>query len=338
MSSSARKKRDYLAIVEAAYESSGTDDEWVRGIAERAQPTLDQGHGVHVWTYDVHDLKDPRLCAFAQVGGPHSIEVGARQFIAAVSAEVARILFPPSPPVEILSRVFERVAPTPEMLQALQHEGLGDAIGVRGHNPDGRGLVLAAATAGAATLAPRVAGALTRVAPHLAAAARLRFGPRPHSHVDSAEAVFSPKGRLQHLASDLGTHAARILPEAVAGRLAANTTREDPRRALELWRALIAGKWSIVDHVDTDGKRFILAKRNPPGVRDPAALTESERLVLLYASWGHSNKLIAYETGFSASTVSIQLRSALRKLRLKSRAELSRILEQRPRESEATDS
>jgi DNA-binding NarL/FixJ family response regulator len=332
-----RKRRDYLAIVEAAYDSSGTDDDWVRGIAEAAQPVLDQGHGTHAWAYDATELAKSRICAFAQVGGGRSIEAGSRAFVAALPPPFARVFFPPSPPVELMHRVFQKVPPTLEMIRAMQDAGIDDAIGVRGHNHDRRGVVLAAATSGPARLAPRAAWALSRVAPHLAAAARLRFGPRPQSQVDGAEAVFSSIGRLQHVMSTTDVHAARILPEAVAGRLAANATREDPRKALELWCALIAGRWSIVDHVDTDGKRFILAKRNPPGVRDPAALTESERLVLLYASWGHSNKLIAYETGFSASMVSIQLRGVLRKLRLKSRIELTRVFEQIPLKSDATE-
>ena len=55
---------------------------------------------------------------------------------------------------------------------------------------------------------------------------------------------------------------------------------------------------------------------------EPAALTPNERLVVVYAVWGHSTKLIAYEVGFSPAAVSSLLSAALRKLRLRSRAEL----------------
>jgi DNA-binding CsgD family transcriptional regulator len=320
------RSADYLSIIEAAYASSPSDDEWVQGIADTARPILDQGHGVHVWTYDARDAAAYRLDAFGQAGGDRSLEAGARDFVSTLSQEVAEVLFPPSPPVELMHRVFQRVAPSPRMAKVLDREKIDDAIGVRGHNPDGRGVVLAAITTGLASLPPRVSWALTRVAPHLSAAARLRFEQGPLSRLESAHAIFSQKGRLEHLGPDAGPDGERALPGAVERRLAASSTRDDPERALELWGALIAGRWSIVDHVDRDGKRFILAKKNTPDVPNPAALTPAERLVLLYAAWGHSNTLISYETGFSASTVSTRLRGALRKLRVKSRAELGLLL------------
>jgi DNA-binding NarL/FixJ family response regulator len=85
---------------------------------------------------------------------------------------------------------------------------------------------------------------------------------------------------------------------------------------------MVHGEWTLVDHADTDGKRFLLAKRNLPGVRDLAALTKRERQVASYAACGLSLKQIGYELGLSVSTVSAQLKSGLRKLRLTSRTDL----------------
>jgi DNA-binding NarL/FixJ family response regulator len=45
-------------------------------------------------------------------------------------------------------------------------------------------------------------------------------------------------------------------------------------------------------------------------------------MAALYASWGHSGKLMAYEIGVSEAAVSSLLASVLRKLRLRSRADL----------------
>jgi len=320
-------RRDYLAIIEAAYASCASDEDWLAQIAEAAVPILDQGMGAHAFTYDARDPARVGITGFGQAGTPAQLEKGAREFIAALNADAARVLFPPDPPVALLHRVLAPVRPTPEMAMALRGGGVADAVGVRGHNPDGCGLVLSAAAGKEAVLPPRTTWAMTRVAVHLAAAARLRLHSPVSSRLDDADAIFSPRGKLQHLAdSTSGTAAERALPDAVESRLAANGAREDPKRALELWRALFAGRWSVVDHVDRDGKRFILAKSNPPGAHTPAALTPSERLVMAYAGWNHSNKLIAYELGLAPSTVSVLLRSGLRKLHVRSRQELARIL------------
>lgn len=121
-----------------------------------------------------------------------------------------------------------------------------------------------------------------------------------------------------------------LLQSAVRSRhLARGLRKEECLRALQLWRALVAGRWSLVDHVDRDGKRFVLARRNAANVREPSDLTPNERLVALYAASGHTNALIAYELGLSPATTSGLLRSAMRKLRVKSAAELAQLFTSR---------
>jgi hypothetical protein len=80
--------------------------------------------------------------------------------------------------------------------------------------------------------------------------------------------------------------------------------------AVEIWRGLVAGLWSLVDHIDTDGRRYLVAHRNDPTTPDPRALTERERQVVAYADLGQSNKLIAYQLGLSVSTVGVLLARA----------------------------
>jgi DNA-binding NarL/FixJ family response regulator len=319
-------KADYLSIVEAAYSAAGSTDDWVQGVAEAARPILDRGLGVIAYAYDAHAPAAERVSALGQAGGASSFGAGAREFLTALPSDVASVLFPATPPVELLHRIFSHAKPTKEMINILRREGADDAIGVRGSNPDGRGIILAAATSGLAGLSPRQTWSLNRVASHLAAAARLRLSKPSNCPLEDADAIFTPRGYLEHfVASQADDDGRNDLRNAIQKRLLANAVRTDPRLALELWHALIAGRWSIVDHVDNDGKRFILAKRNAPGVREPASLTANERLVLFYATWGHSNKLIGYETGLSPAAVSTHLRRALRKLRMKSRTELARV-------------
>ena len=98
--------------------------------------------------------------------------------------------------------------------------------------------------------------------------------------------------------------------------------RSDPEEALRLWKGLVRGKWTLLDWFDADGRRFIIAKPNAPRVLDPRGLTEREAQVVAYAATGESNKIIGYRLGLSPSYVSRLLSSAMRKLGVKTQAQL----------------
>jgi len=159
----------------------------------------------------------------------------------------------------------------------------------------------------------------TRVAIHVAQAARLRR----RLAASPAEAILSPNGHLDH--AETSTPAPRLrqyLAHAVRLRERARgpLRHREPDQALELWRGLVQGRWSLVDQVDSDGRRFILARRNEPevpGLRK--SLTQREQQVIARAALGESNKLIGYQLGLSASTVAFHLSSASRKLGVKTR-------------------
>jgi DNA-binding NarL/FixJ family response regulator len=102
--------------------------------------------------------------------------------------------------------------------------------------------------------------------------------------------------------------------------------RASPEEALALWTALVQGRWTILDVAERDGKRLVLARRNPLGGPPLLELTPDERDVTWLAAHGHSYKYIAYELGLPLSTVADRLRRAMRKLRVRSRGELLRKL------------
>ena len=98
------------------------------------------------------------------------------------------------------------------------------------------------------------------------------------------------------------------------------STPED--EALDLWKCLFSGEYSVVDRFDTDGKRLFIAKKNVPVARGPRALSERERQVLALVSVGHSDKSAAYELGIAEGTVAGHLHAGLKKLGLSSTADL----------------
>lgn len=96
--------------------------------------------------------------------------------------------------------------------------------------------------------------------------------------------------------------------------------------ALEVWQGLVSGRWSLIEQFDQDGKRFVLAHRNPESVTDPRGLTSMEARVAGLAVRGYSNKLIAYHLGVSEGTVSSHLARAMVKLKVENRSQLLRTL------------
>jgi DNA-binding CsgD family transcriptional regulator len=82
-----------------------------------------------------------------------------------------------------------------------------------------------------------------------------------------------------------------------------------------------------VDHVESDGRRFVLAQENEPDDSSRAALSPREHQVLANAALGRSNKEIAYALGIGHSTVRVLLTRAAKKLGSKNRAELVRRFE-----------
>src|SRR5262249_38062404 len=98
-----------------------------------------------------------------------------------------------------------------------------------------------------------------------------------------------------------------------------------------------SGEWSLVDHFEASGRRYLLARRNDPQVAQPRALTLRERQVLAYAAVGHSQKFIAFELGLAPSTVAQHLTSGMRKLGVKSRLDLARFFTGEEPEAEAQE-
>ena len=123
----------------------------------------------------------------------------------------------------------------------------------------------------------------------------------------------------------------KLLKEQVAKFLADKCPLKVVRRVLdgneafagEVWKGLVAGRWSLVDHIDTDGKRFLLALKNKPSVDKRADLTPRERRVCALVAMGHRDKEIAYMLGVSMASVAASIHRARRKLNVGTRTALA---------------
>jgi DNA-binding NarL/FixJ family response regulator len=74
-----------------------------------------------------------------------------------------------------------------------------------------------------------------------------------------------------------------------------------------------------VDHFDSDGRRFLLARKNDPNSPGPEALPLRQRQVLFYVAAGWTNAEVGYALGLSEATIATHLRRALAALGLRSR-------------------
>jgi DNA-binding CsgD family transcriptional regulator len=320
--------RGVLEIVDAAYSSAGSDQDWIEQIASVAHSTLDEGLGVSVFTFDASSGDRVRVGLHAQRGVPPGFHGAALAETA--PGEHVHALFRPSPPALLLNEALEPSALEHGYVgQALRAFGIPNVLAIRCSDPSRRGCLIAVSLPHLRPLPARRRSVLARVAAHLAAGWRLRqklAGSAESADLaEGADAIFDAEGRLQHLdgALDARRDGDELRTSVERMRATRQAERLEPEAALELWRALVDGRWSIVQRTDTDGKRYLLARRNTPEVRDATSLAPREALAAAYAALGHSSKLIAYELGIAESSLSVLLKQAMRKLGVKNRTELA---------------
>jgi hypothetical protein len=209
----------------------------------------------------------------------------------------------------------------PELATEVPQFGFDDMAVINAIDPTGLGCVICLPDR-ARAYSPRLRHTWRRLGAHIASGNRLRRQLAALSGAEaqpelppSVEAVLNPSGRVEHAVGPARPRPARdSLQDALARIDRARARRTDGERAVGLWRGLVDGRWSIVEHFERDGRRYFLAHRNHPELRRDRALTVREQQVLTYATLGHSNKLIAYSLGLSLSAVGTHLARARRKL------------------------
>jgi DNA-binding CsgD family transcriptional regulator len=250
-------------------------------------------------------------------------------FHRAAGPEQIRAIYWRPPPVTLLRATASTLdRQSASLFHAfLERSEVPDLLAVNGGGPDHRGAVAGIGIdldwRPGATLAHQLAC----LAAHMATGSRLRrlVGGLAGPDSSQTEAVLQTSGRVADARGAARSPAARArLGEAVRRieRVRSRARRVSAGETVELWRGLVDGTWSLVDHVEAGGRRMVLAVRNAPGVVDPRALTPLERDVLGLALMGRSNKWIGYALGIAPSTVADHLSRASRKMGARSRTEL----------------
>jgi DNA-binding CsgD family transcriptional regulator len=323
------RKTDPIDVLEAAYDLDTREEPWLGGIAEASRGILDDGSGVFAFTYDASVPARMSIGGFARTS--NHVHFDATTALEGIMSAGGG---------EYVQNTFRRLQvegtrSTPgfagsDAEQAFDAMGVGDLLVVNGVDPSGLGICMGALVRQRVQLSRRRRERLARVATHLANSLRLRR--RLDAHRRSrrapwdADAVLTIRGRVEHAESPEAQlrESRSALRDAAAAvdRARGKLRRIDPDSALGQWMGLVDGRWSLVDKFDTDGKRYVLARRNEPRVGGLGLLTERERAVAFYAAMGRSNKHIAYDLGIAHSTVRVLLARAAAKLGVKTRDEL----------------
>ena len=319
---------DPIALIEHAYELGRPDDDWLARIVDAAAPGLDCGIGT-----------SGMLWSLPASGGPVTslASVTTRPELATLEPIIYREIGDAAPRYYTKVPTFlqaSRLRPHDPVIgnilrqcsAALGHEirdVSGMLVGDGGHT----GVAITAFAAAPPRFTERHRERFLRIALHIGAALRLRTRAREGTW-RAPDAVIDARGKTLHAEPAAQPRSARdALAEAVRAtdRARGALRRRAPDEAIELWQALVAGRWTVVDWIDSDGRRLLVAHANPIGGRDDRSLSGREREVAEFLVHGRSNSEIAYALGLGVGTVSRMARDVLRKLGRARRTDLARI-------------
>lgn len=333
--------RGAIEIVEQAYAPAGSDEEWLRGIGETAARVLGTGLPVEA---SIHRPRPGDVFgAVARVFTRDDPTLAAMflDIYAAASAVISeeQLLFERLRSLCQTSSMWVRESGLPMSVQRdtfatlRERYGVADALDLQAADPSGQTVLLAIMLPEETALHPRTRQALLRVTTHLSTALRLRRTLEAANTTLSdasaamadAEAILEQNGKVVDATGKAKSANARerlrdaaMAIDRARGRLA----RERPEEAMELWRGLVAGRWSVIEVTDSDARRYWVARRNEPAIAEDRRLTRREGQVVGMAALGLSDDMVAYSLGLAEATIRTHLRRGMKKLGVRQRKEL----------------
>ncbi len=323
---------EMMRLFEAAYDVEQPKAGWFDGLLRAAGATLDQGLGVGGVLYEISADNGLHVDTMKGLNMPDGwLEVGRRGYSDLRYIPLVVNMFRTSLCATLSDLATERRTAGPiRTIRREQYDphGVTDQITINGYDSSGKGCCLFLFSAGPLTLSEAQRDLFSRLATHLTTAYRLQrqlAGSKSGTAV-GVEAVLTPSGQIDH-AEDAAKSVETLKDLSLAVRRRerirdTSSDSEDGTGVVRGLRGLVTARWTLVDHYETGGKRYVLARENAPKPPGPALLSERERQVVALAALGRSNKLIAYELGLAHSTVRVLMARACVKLGTPTRSQL----------------
>ncbi len=319
---------DLIAILEAAHCLDADLPAWLQQIAEASAPILDRGQGTAAMAFQT-ERESVSLRHLAMARGPVDAVAVTNRVVVESPVDTIEAVFRSGNPAGTVSQVIQAMSGSNEIERFRRiSDGRGaDGIGCIAHAGGGAGLAIMAPLPEIATMPPAERARWRQIALHIGAAYRLRLALESFSlDDDSVEAILDPNGTVRDARGSAKSKSARdVLREAAehAERARGPMRRRDGDESLALWQGLVRGRWSLVDQFDSDGRRFLVARPNEPGAKDPRGLADRELQAAELLGFGYAPKEIAYALGLAPSTIGNALARARNKLGLRSHSELA---------------
>lgn len=322
------RARSPIDVVEAAYRLEGDESAWLGAIVDAIFPDVSDGRGVYAFTAKVAPEGLTPGASFVQRDLDPALVPAIARYNAEASSDattfLANNLVIFGGLREVLGAEHADVRAFDDVFRPL---GVRDGLSLFAQDAEGHGVDITAMRGDTIVPSARVRAVWERVGVHVATAFRLR---RRMTRGLAVDALFAPSGKLVHaeraIADDKSAIGALSSAAVRVERARTEKQRADPERALELWQGLVAGEWSMVDRWESDGRRYVAAVKNRPGVLDPRALTPLERTVAEHVRLAAPNKVIAFAVGLPENTIKTVVRRVFRKLGCKRRSDLGVLL------------
>jgi DNA-binding NarL/FixJ family response regulator len=302
-------------VTAAAYAFQSDPAAWADGLHAALGPSLDLGQGTLVGLVGFPD-QGLRLEYLASRGGASRVHHAVVRLSVLLAAGSLRAAFFSGRIVGSSSGRHTR-SEFSQLAASARSTRSRDAAGFCVVDAVDQGVMLVAPSRERLTLPEQPSPIVKQLAEHIGTGLRLQRVIHGATLEDPAiEAIFDPSGRAQRAG---GMARMPNALERLRDCVRARTRTSEPLADVDAWQAVVAGRWSLVDRFDSDGRRFVVAYRNPPGVLDPRRLTPREESVATLAAVGRANREISVDLELPEADVSTLLTTALAKLGLASR-------------------
>jgi DNA-binding CsgD family transcriptional regulator len=325
--SSTQFAENIVTLIEELYFVERSEEEWLNGILSKACQFLDRGAGLGGVLYNLAPREN--LNVQQMIGAKVSeywLKVG-EQMHTAPEFVVDHERMYRTLQCATLQECIRGSLAADVAADLYRNEGVAGVIMINGLSPTGEGCALYIFSPRNDHLSNKKRELLCRLSSHMATANRLRCRLKASDqkiNPVTADAVLSASGKLEHArgAARSGESRENIKRAFDAREWARGSARIDPERASLVWKGLVHAKWSLIDHFESDGKRYVLAQENSIAVAGFTLFSARERECLALALQGRSNKSIAYELGIANATVRVLMSRAAQKAGARSRREL----------------